>query len=123
MRALSLGLFAAAAMGIAAPVNAAAAPHHGFAAPAPRVHAGPAPGFRFHPRPVVAARIGPRFHHRPFVGVVPVPVPSPVVVWDDWDWPPPVWETDYAFAPTCHIIRERIKVKRRIVVREREVCD
>jgi hypothetical protein len=124
MRSLSFGLFAAATLGIAAPANAAPAPHH--APPAVRFHAAPAPAFRFHPRPVVAARIAPpavRFHHRPVVGVVPVPVPAPVVVWNDWDWPPAVWETDYAYAPACHIVRERIKVKRKIVVREREVCD
>jgi hypothetical protein len=138
MRSFSFALLATAALGLASSAAAAPAPHGPAAAPAPMAHfhagpggIGPAPAFHAAPRPALAARfarphVG-RIHDRRFVGVVPLPVPEPVVVWNDWDWdwaPPAVWETDFAYAATCHIIRERIRTqKKRVIVREREVCD
>jgi hypothetical protein len=137
MRSLSLGLVAVTALVIAAPANAPAAAPRGAAAPAaPAVNPAPAPArvgapnpaFRFGPRPG-PARFAPRpaafrFHPRPGVRFVP----APLVIWD-WDWPPPVWDVDYvypdyAYVPTCRIVRERIRTKKkRVIVREREVCD
>ncbi|MEA2906040.1 MAG: hypothetical protein QOC56_2498 [Alphaproteobacteria bacterium] len=42
-----------------------------------------------------------------------------------WGWRPHRWVRDYAYVvPHCRVIRERIRrPNRRVIVREREICD